>query len=330
MFCQLVVRSTLVRTMAAFLLVLVCPLFASAGNYVFFTLDSPTGDPTQPFGINANRLVSATAEPTSLLDLGLIFRNGVGTTYLVPGSINTDFYQVNNPGQIAGDYYGNDGVYHAIVYNSANGTYTYLPDNASYLNNLAGGINNKGLVVGNFFPDATFTNGVGWFYNGSSYTIFSDPLATPGSEGTITYSVNDAGIVAGVYIDASGADHGFVYNGSTFTTIDPPGSVDTLLFGINNSNVVVGRYFDSAGLRHGFIDDNGQFTTIDFPGAVGTGLSGINDKGDLVGYYFDSNGFLHGFEADPTAPEPSTLGLLLTGIAGLLIYRRRRRLKESA
>ena len=326
---QRLVRSGSIWLAVAFVMALVCPQVASAGPYIFITLDSPTGDPTQPFGINASRQVSATAEPASLLDQGLIFNNGVGTTYLVPGSINTDFYQINNAGQIAGDYYGADGVYHGIVYNSRNNTYTFLPDMAPYLYNLAGGINNKGLIVGNFFPDGTFTNAVGWLYNGSSYKIFSDPLAALGQEGTITQSVNDAGLVVGYYVDSNGVDHGFVYDGTNFTTIDPPGSTDTLLFGINNAGIITGRFFDAAGVRHGFLDDNGVFTIIVFTGAVGTGVTAINDNGDLAGYYLDSNGFLHGFEA-LTVPEPSSVGLLLTGIAGMLLYKRRRRLTEKS
>jgi len=84
-------------------LALVSPQAASAGPYLFITLDSPTGDPTQPFGINASLQVSATAEPTTFLDRGLIFNNGAGTVYSVPGSVNTDFYQINNAGQVAGD-----------------------------------------------------------------------------------------------------------------------------------------------------------------------------------------------------------------------------------
>ena len=239
---------------------------ASAGPYIFITLDSPTGDPTQPFGINfSSRQVSATAEPASLLDQGLIFNNGVGTTYLVPGSINTDFYQINNAGQIAGDYFGarrNISCRH--LQQPEITPIHFLPDMAPYLYNLAGGINNKGLIVGNFFPDGTFTNAVGWLYNGA--VKFRCPLPVASVEGTITQSVNDAGLVVGYYVDSNGVNHGFVYDGTDFTTIDPPGSTDTLLFGINNAGIITGRFFDAAGVRHGFLDDNGVFTIIDFPG----------------------------------------------------------------
>ena len=70
---QRLVRSGSIWLAVAFVMALVCPQVASAGPYIFITLDSPTGDPTQPFGINASRQVSATAEPASLLDQGLIF-----------------------------------------------------------------------------------------------------------------------------------------------------------------------------------------------------------------------------------------------------------------
>jgi uncharacterized membrane protein len=308
----------------AFLLPLVCPLVAEAGPYQFITLDSPNGPyRTQMYGINDSRQVSGLDVPPDSTDSGLLFINGVGTSIKAPGSIVTDFFQINNAGQIAGDKTGLDGIYHAIVYNSANASVTNLPDVPGYRHNLAGGINNNGLVVGNVFLDDNFTNGVGWFYNGTTYTFFSDPLAAPGQEGTITQSVNDAGLSVGYYADSSGTQHGYLMNGSTFTTIDPPGSTDTTVLGINNAGIITGRYIDSSNVEHGFLDNNGTFTIIDFPGQFGTAVGAINDYGDLAGWYFDQAGAIHGFEA-LAVPEPSSVSLLAMGVAGVMLYLRRK------
>jgi hypothetical protein len=47
-------------------------------------------------------------------------------------------------------------------------------------------------------------------------------------------------------------EHGFLYTGGSFTSIDVPGPVDTPAFGINNSGDIVGS-FDDARTTHGFL-----------------------------------------------------------------------------
>jgi hypothetical protein len=46
-------------------------------------------------------------------------------------------------------------------------------------------------------------------------------------------------------------NHGFLYNGTAFTTIDHPLGLDTVIFGIDG-NTLVGAYSDSSGVFHGF------------------------------------------------------------------------------
>jgi hypothetical protein len=46
--------------------------------------------------------------------------------------------------------------------------------------------------------------------------------------------------------------HGFLYNGSTYTTVDDPlGVKGTEVLGVDGNNVV-GTYFDSSDVPHGF------------------------------------------------------------------------------
>jgi hypothetical protein len=52
--------------------------------------------------------------------------------------------------------------------------------------------------------------------------------------------------------EKAGNEHGFLYDGGTFTTLDNPSGIGrTELRGINNSGDVVGSYPDSVGHSHG-------------------------------------------------------------------------------
>ena len=56
---------------------------------------------------------------------------------------------------------------------------------------------------------------------------------------TAAYGINDTGQIVGTYFNASGS-HGFLKDGSTYTTLDVPGATDTQAFGINDTGQIVG------------------------------------------------------------------------------------------
>jgi hypothetical protein len=60
----------------------------------------------------------------------------------------------------------------------------------------------------------------------------------------------DGNNLVGDYSDASGS-HGFLYDGTTWTTLDMPGAWQTDVHDIDG-NIIVGTYFDSSS-AHGFI-----------------------------------------------------------------------------
>ena len=71
-------------------------------------------------------------------------------------------------------------------------------------------------------------------------------------------------------------DHGFLTDGTTFTTIDVPGATRTDALGINAAGQIVGLFFGDATGVHGFLTSDGvTFTILDVPGATATNASGV-------------------------------------------------------
>jgi len=57
-------------------------------------------------------------------------------------------------------------------------------------------------------------------------------------------SINQEGSITGSYVDADGAQHGFVRNPyGTITSFDPPKGKQTTATSINDSGVIAGSYF---------------------------------------------------------------------------------------
>ena len=130
------------------------------------------------------------------------------------------------------------------------------------------------------------------------------------------------------YTDSSGNTHGFLYNGSTWTTLDDPNAAyGTSAQGIFGTNIV-GYYTDSSGDTHGFLYNCSTWTTLNDPNAdalYGTSAQGISGT-NIVGYYTDSSGNAHGFLYNgstwTTLDDPNTvtgtsaLGISATTIVG--------------
>ena len=64
--------------------------------------------------------------------------------------------------------------------------------------------------------------------------------------------------------DSSGNTNGFLYNGSTYTTLNDPLAVGTVAWGISGNNIV-GYYADSSGNPNGFLYNGSTWTTLDDP-----------------------------------------------------------------
>ena len=161
--------------------------------------------------------------------------------------------------------------------------------------------------------------------------------------------------VVGVYQDNSGNDHGFLYDGTTWTTLDYPGAPATEARGISGSSIVGvfgdGYEFDNGflyngttwtelnngfitangisgnkvvggyGIGHGFIYDGTTWATLDYPWATATEAYGINGS-RVVGRYKDCESLhcVHGFLYDGTTwttlDYPGASNTYANGISG--------------
>jgi probable HAF family extracellular repeat protein len=150
---------------------------------------------------------------------------------------------------------------------------------------------------------------------------FTHPFV-PQTRFTTTVAINNAGVIAGRYIDNFGDTHGMILNGSKLTTVDRLDCLptDNVVFtGINNKNVVAGTCLNFNDHAIGFVWAKGKFVDLKIPGAFSLTTGGINDLGWVVGGYVDSNGVQHGFlwngKTFKTLDVPGAdTGTLATGI----------------
>ncbi len=168
----------------------------------------------------------------------------------------------------------------------------------------ANAINDWGNIVGNYCEVTpacqAATNQTGpYLFSQGQYTSLSFP---PVVFSAFPSGINLADQIVGPYFDANFGFHGFVLQGSHFTSIDAPGAgsgffLGTVAAGINTQGEVVGQYFDPAGIAHDFIWRAGKFFPFSLPLASSTddAPTSINDRGDIVGYFYDKSGISHGY-----------------------------------
>ncbi|MBX9792118.1 MAG: PEP-CTERM sorting domain-containing protein, partial [Pirellulales bacterium] len=132
--------------------------------------------------------------------------------------------------------------------------------------------------------------------------------------------------IVGAYVDAKNRTHGFVYNGTTWTTLDDPlFSVAgiTALYGIDGSKIVGNT--QSSGVAAAFLYDGGSFTRpFGIEGQLGGNFHQFFDiSGNrIVGTYQDRP-FVY------IIPEPATFLLAALGLLALFPLATRKRSRAS-
>lgn len=269
---------------------------ADQPQYRFIAITLP--GPGFAVGINDSGLVTGYyTDPVTGDWYSFLMQRGALTTGIsAHGATITAIGPANNLG-VEGGNYGDETNQRPVFYDIRRGTYAPLPEIPGMPLNFGDGINDFGHASGVAYSGGTFdTGGTGlgmnWTWDGRKYSFFTVPGAVNGASAG---GINDLDQVAGFYVDSSDTPHGFLKDGSKYTTLDVPGALATLAYGINNLTVVTGLYFDASGSPHGYFWSRGQFVTVDttIPGAVGVLWYGSNDQGDLAGYFNDTNGVFH-------------------------------------
>jgi hypothetical protein len=161
--------------------------------------------------------------------------NGIGA--VSPILLNQTLSGINASFNTVGNFTSPDTE--NAVYAKINGNYyTLLPaPKCTYTHDPA--INDANVVVGNCVTPSLASIIFTW--SKGHFTYLTTPANIPYIQAT---GINKAGVIAGWYDDTSGFAHGFVLNGTTFTTVDYPaaGSTNTQILGINAAGKIVGSY----------------------------------------------------------------------------------------
>jgi len=265
-------------------------------QYQFIAITVPV--PSEALGINDSGLVTgAYVDPVTGGWTSFVLERGHLTTGIeIHGATDTILGPANIWGVESGNF-GNENNQRPVFRDIHLGTYVPLPEIPGMPFNEDNGINDFGHGVGVAYASGDINtggngNGMNWFWDGRKYSFFTVPGATYGAS---VGGLNDWDQISGYYVDGTGTPHGFVKNGTHYTTLDAPGAIYTIANGINNEGVVSGLYVNPDDSHHGFIWSKGQFITVDanVPGSIGTEWIGLNDQGDLAGIYFDASHAAH-------------------------------------
>jgi len=201
-------------------------------NGVFTTIDPPSTIQTYALGTNSVGQIVGFYDDAAGHEHGFLLSAGVYSTVDFPGSSLTDILKVNNVGDMIGIYDDSSGNEHGFLLQ--NGTFTSIDYPGAFLTD-GYGINDGGQIVGGYLATDS-SNELGFEDINGTFTTINFPAAV---DGLLVQDINDVGQLAGEYVDAAGALHGFVssagpfayvantanYSGNTVSVIDIPTSL---------------------------------------------------------------------------------------------------------
>jgi probable HAF family extracellular repeat protein len=211
----------------------------------------------------------------------------------VPGAVQTYPWDINNAGVTVGQYEDSRLFYHGYI---LNGKQLTTLDDPNGLNTVASGINYNGAMVVGFYSNTSTGKPMGFLYTNGTFADI------PGPDGAVTsgaYGINDNGAIVGYYTDSSGVTHGFLLQGTTYTTMDVPGAASTSANDINNAGYIVLGWTNQSGAYAGSVynSQTQEYRTIKVPGAgtLGSFPQYINEEGDITFVWYESTSDLeHG------------------------------------
>jgi uncharacterized membrane protein len=188
------------------------------------------------------------------------------------------------------------------------------------------GINNTGLVSGNYEDASAVYHGFVW-QNGALQTV-----DYPGALYTYLFTVNNQGVAIGLYDDASNTEHAVIYSvgdGTWATLPDVPSYPNNEGYGINDGGVAVGNAYSAdygASVAWIWHPDTSAYSFFTVPGSAQytTSPTGINGKGQIVGAFCTANpcyndsgvyfGFLKQGDTYTTINPPGASGTRACGV----------------
>lgn len=263
---------------------------AASAQCKFTTITIPGSTADTAIGVNDQGAIVGGVNDSSGSHGFLLFQGKV-TKFRFPGSFGTEALGINNHGQIVGDYdagqFAKAGQSGFVVHN---GVFQAISDPKAPGATRAIGINNFGVIVGSAGLDGFVLR------NGKFSTI-----RFPGSSSTTAWSINDSGVIVGIYADTIGFNHAFMLKNGKYTNIDFPGATNSGATRIDNEGDITGSYDINSGDEHGFTLDKGRYLTHDDPNAsISTVILGVNSHDQIVGGYVDSSRHNHSFKANCT------------------------------
>ena len=155
----------------------------------------------------------------------------------------------------------------------------------------------------------------------------------PGYTDSVGQAINDSGQVTGVVM-AGGKKHAFLYSNGVMTDLGTLGGNYSTGTAINASGQVVGSAYTAGSALHAFLYSGGQMldlnnlvdpsTPLGLYWVLTEGIA-ITDTGYILANGVNTQtGHTHAFLLFAPVPLPAAAWLLLSGLAGLGIIRRRR------
>ena len=284
---------------------------------------------------NSGTVVGYQYDNNSSALAGFVYDGGVVTLVGGPvGAISVDLSGITNSGRIVGNYsttWEDDGTGYLIpgaskIFSLSNGIYSDIDVPGVSLASVNGISSDGRWIIGNGVDGHGRTRGFAFdTAQGGAVTRFDGS-----ADRVIAAGVNNHGVVVG-YDRSSVSGVGLIGSAWTFdlasgqrTDFSVAGSQRTGARDITDAGVISGYYYTSLrpAVAHGFAGLGGNFEFFDVPGASQTFILGGNEQGALVGFYYDVNFNEGAFLAVPV-PEPAAAWLLLAGLAGLAVGRRR-------
>lgn len=189
---------------------------------VFTSLNDPASTATPTFtqilGVNNSDEVAGFFMDAAGASHAFTWAGGIFTPIVLANSTSSTATDVNNSGEVSGFETSTNGDTYGFLNNTL-----YLYPGSTFTQFL--GLNNQGLVVGDYMDAAGNTNGLVYNTLTGVWQTVDDPFAVGGAgNGTTINGINDEGQIVGFYVNAAGQTIGLIG-----TAVPEPGTLSLLL-----------------------------------------------------------------------------------------------------